>query len=518
MNHIDVEDRYAYLADYIRSEKIDCVLSGGLCPEWKVIKKIFDTAKSVRPDIITICGGGMITSEPIPCAKLLQVDYAVVGQGEITDVELVQTLIGHGDVAKVNGIVYRTKDGEYKQTLPREEIHDLDTVPFPNYEGLDMDKYLDEQKVSDQLGFSCSYDRPRTMAMVLGRSCPYQCKFCFHPSGTKYRQRSLDNFFKELDVVVKTYHPKSLSIMDELFSADPKQVDEFCKRIKTYGLTWVVQMRVDMKGLSLELLKNMRDAGCCCISYGLESYSPKVLKNMRKHITPEQIEHTLKMTYDASINIIGNFIFGDEVEDESTIYETMRFWFDHPQYGINLSMIETYPGSEYYKELVQCGKITDKLAFLKRDDWRINLMQMPDETYWKYVVLVQLLSFYYHPQSTLGTIEGIYQNEYGEWVLETKCPHCGAKNIYHNVRESMLRQSYFKILCQECFRSADFWCNQERLPNYDKLEYLCRMVAAAKDEHDFRAAVDTLYRTYLEIWDPANPYPRIFEGVSRAEK
>ncbi len=145
-------------------------------------------------------------------------------------------------------------------------------------------------------------------------------------------------------------------------------------------------------------------------------------------------------------------------------------------------------------------------------------MQMPDETYWKYVVLVQLLSFYYHPQSTLGTIESIYQNEYGEWVLETKCPHCGAKNIYHNVRESMLRQSYFKILCQECFRSADFWCNQERLPNYDKLEYLCRMVAAAKDEHDFRAAVDTLYRTYLEIWDPANPYPRIFEGVSRAEK
>lgn len=39
MNHIDVEDRYAYLADYIRSEKIDCVLSGGLCPEWRVIKK-----------------------------------------------------------------------------------------------------------------------------------------------------------------------------------------------------------------------------------------------------------------------------------------------------------------------------------------------------------------------------------------------------------------------------------------------------------------------------------------------
>lgn len=518
MNHIDVEDRYAYLADYIRSEKIDFVLSGGLCPEWRVIKKIFDTAKSVRSDIITICGGGMITSEPLPSAELLQVDYAVVGQGEITDVELVQTLIDHGDAANVKGVVYRTPDGEYRQTPPREEICDLDAVSFPNYDGLDMDKHLDEQKASDQLGFSCSYDRPRTMSMVLGRSCPYQCKFCFHPSGTKYRQRSLDNFFEELDDVMQKYHPKCISIMDELFSADPDQVYEFCKRIKPYGLTWVVQMRVDMPGLSLELLKCMREAGCCCISYGLESYSPKVLKNMRKHITVGQMERTLKMTYDASINIVGNFILGDEVEDESTIYETLRFWFDHPEYGINLSVIETYPGSEYYKELVKNGKITDKLAFLKRDDWRINLTQMSDETYWKYVVLVQLLSFYYHPQSTLGIIEHIYVNENDEWVLETKCPHCGAKNIYSNVRESMLRQAYFRLLCQECNHSAAFWCKKDRLPNYDKLEYLCRMVAEARDEQDFKEAVDALYKVYLEVRDPQSPYPRIFEGVSRAEK
>lgn len=71
MNHVDVEDRYAYLADYIVKEEIDCVLSAGLCPEWRMIKKIFDTAKLTRPGIITICGGGMITSEPIPCAELL---------------------------------------------------------------------------------------------------------------------------------------------------------------------------------------------------------------------------------------------------------------------------------------------------------------------------------------------------------------------------------------------------------------------------------------------------------------
>lgn len=517
MNHVDAEDRFAYLADYIEEKQIDCVLSAGLCPEWKVVKQIFDTAKRARPGVFTICGGGMITSEPVLCAELLQVDYAVVGQGEITDVDLIQTLMNHGDVCNVKGIVYRTETGEYKQTEPRGEIEDLDTIPFPNYEGLDMDQYLDEQKVSDTLGLVCSHDRPRTMSMILGRSCPYRCKFCFHPSGTKYRQRSLDNFFEELDEIVEKYAPKCINIEDELFSARPEQVYEFCERIKPYGLIWCVQIRVDM--VSPEMLNAMREAGCRFISYGLESYSAKVLHNMRKHITPEQIDRALKMTYDASIYIIGNFILGDEVEDESTIYETMRFWFDHPEYGINLTMIESYPGSEYYKELVKAGKISDKRAFMERNDWRINLTQMPDETYWKYVVLTRLLLFYYRPQSILGTIEKVYLNEENEWVMETKCPHCGAKNIYRNVRESMLRQAYFRLLCQECNYSADFWCKKERLPHYDKLEYLCRMVAQAKDEHDFKEAVDTLYRVYMEIRDPKNPYPpSIFDLLPKADK
>lgn len=514
LNHVDVEDRFAYLADYIAAENIDCVLSAGLCPEWEVIKRIFDTAKSARPEIITICGGGMITSEPIPCAELLQVDYAVVGQGEITDVELIQTLIDHGDVSTVKGVVYRTEDGEYRQTQYREEIEDLDTIPFPNYDGLDMDKYLDEQKALDASAYS--YDRPRTISMILGRSCPFRCKFCFHPSGTKYRQRSLDNFFAELDELVKKYAPKRINILDELFSAKPEQVYKFCERIKPYNLTWNVQMRVDMS--SPEMLEAMREAGCYSISYGLESYSSKVLKNMRKHITPEQIERTLKLTYDASIEIIGNFIFGDEVEDESTIYQTMRFWFGHPEYCINLGMIETYPGSEYYKDLVKTGKVPNKHTFMKRKDWRINLTQMPDDTYHKYIALTRLLQFYYHPKSILGTIEQTYLNDENEWVLETKCPHCGQKSTYRNIYEPMLSQSYFRLTCQKCNRKADFWSKKERLPNYDRLEYLCRMVAEAKDEHDFKEAVDTLYQVYLEGRDPENPFPRILEVIPRADK
>lgn len=89
MNHIDAEDRYAYLANYAVKENINYIFS---------------------------------TS----------------------------------DVSSVRGAAYRTETGEYKQAQSREEIEDLDTIPFPNYEELDMDKYLDEQQVPEIFSYTCS--------------------------------------------------------------------------------------------------------------------------------------------------------------------------------------------------------------------------------------------------------------------------------------------------------------------------------------------------------------------------
>lgn len=168
MNHIEAEDRYSVLASRVVDGKIDCMLCGGLSPLWKTLKKVFDTVKAARPSIVTICGGGGITSEPLIASELIGVDYAVVGEGEITDVELLQTLMAHEDVSKVKGIVYKTEDG-YVQTPPREQIEDVDSIAFPCYDGFDMELYLDNQRVSDE--YYCSYsDQPRAMPMILGRS------------------------------------------------------------------------------------------------------------------------------------------------------------------------------------------------------------------------------------------------------------------------------------------------------------------------------------------------------------
>lgn len=501
MNYLG-EDCYSVLAQRVIDDDIDYVLCGGLSPHWREIKKVFDTVKKVKPSVITIGGGGLFTAEPLVAAESTGVDFAVIGEGEITDVELLRALNAHQNVSNVKGIVYKTREG-YRQSPPREQIMDLDSISFPCYDGFEMEEFLRSQRTTDNLHHSFYSDYPRVIPMVMGRSCPYQCKFCFHPVGNKYRMRSLDNFFAELDMLMEKYAPTCITILDELFSSNTKKVYEFCERIKPYHLKWLVQMRVDI--INKELLDTMHDAGCISISYGLESFSPVVLNNMRKNITTEDMERALRLTYEAGIDIQGNFIFGDELEDEHTIYETLSFWFKHPEYGINLAMIATYPGSGYYQDLVKNKIIQDTKDFLEREEWVINLTKLSDETFKKYRLVLRLIFYYYNPMSVSD--KKIYMDENGEGVIEAECVHCGALNRWGGIRKYLLNQVCFTLICRHCNHRNNIYCNKERLTYWDSIEYLCRMVAEAKDEHDFKLAVDVLYRFYVSVRDPEKSIP-----------
>lgn len=502
LNNYEYNEAFQVLSAKIIEDNIDCVMSGALSGSWHILKRIFDTVKAVRPEVITIGGGGAYTSEPVPTAELTGVDYAVIGEGEITDVELVQTLIAGGDVSKVNGILYK-ENGVYKRTPAREEIQDLDSIAFPSYEGFDMETWLDSQKLSNGYYLN-KLDNPRAISMILGRSCPYNCKFCFHPSGSKYRIRSLDNFFEELDIVVEKYQPNCILVLDELFSAKVERIYEFCKRIKPYNLNWLCQMRVDI--VTKELMQAMKDAGCHSICYGLESHSPAVLKNMRKYIDIADIDRALEITYDVGIDIEANFIFGDEMEDMHTFYETMSWWFKNQKYAIHLLMIETYPGTGYYEGLMKGKTVSDRKQFIQQSKFLVNLTKDPG--FWeKVLVVIRVLSIYFIHELQ-GELLELYEEPDGKVVLVTRCRHCGGVSTYTDIPGSAFITPVLQLGCRHCgHRNKFYTVDTKDIPNYDILEYLCRMLSQAQNEQDFAHAVDTLYMMYMGLRNQENPFP-----------
>ncbi len=350
------------LFEQINRQKIDVVCTGGMSIHFNQINNILYTVKKIKPEIITVVGGAIITSDPKLALENMQIDFGIIGEGEETMAELADALCNKKDVNKVRGLAFFNKQ-KLIITQEREPISNLDLLPIPDYEGFEYDHFVGLFSPTSHGIMSTIIDEVRHGRIVASRSCPFSCTFCYHPLGKKYRLRSLDNVFYEIDYLVERYSITILGLQDELFSFDKQRMYEFAQRIKKYNIKWMAQLRVN--DVDDKVLKALRDSGVYLISYGIESLSDTILKSMNKKITVSQIENALRLTRNNNIAIQGNILFGDPAETEETIKESLDWWKSHPEYGLNLSMIITLPDAPIYKYAIAEGLIKDKLQYMK---------------------------------------------------------------------------------------------------------------------------------------------------------
>lgn len=440
----------------IVESEIDVVLCGGLTFQYKNLKTIFDTAKEVNRGIITIGGGGGFTSEPVLFSEMCGVDFAVIGEGEITVCELIDAIIYGSDVSHINGLVYKDENGEYTFTGHREPIADLDSIPFPSYEGLPIEKEM--SYATPLSGFNTFFaDEPRLIQIIYSRSCPFKCSFCFHPTGDKYRNRSMDNFFEELDLYVNNYDINGIVIVDECFRMDDS-VFEFCRRMKQYNLKWVVSLVA--KTVTYEKLVALKEAGCCSVSYGIESMSEAVLKDMRKPANVEIIERALKLTMEAGISIQGNLIFGAEAETPETVRETLGWWLKNREYQLALNIVTPYPGSAYYDNCVKRGIIKDRREYIELGCPWVNMSNLSDLEFERLIALISLPSdakvawdFACHSE-IIETIPACKGDE-NRVSMKLRCYHCGEIHTYGNLPVSAVAKPFY-MPCRSCGRLSTY--------------------------------------------------------------
>jgi len=414
------------------------VLTGGLSTHFKPVKDVVSIVKSILPETPVVAGGGLITSLPRLMFDTLKADYIVMGEGEISIVDLLASIRNNATPSEVDGIGYRDESGEIILNKARQLIKNLDELPYPDYEAFGLRENLQSIKPSTVYYYDI-LDNPKPYPINASRSCPYQCTFCFHPIGDIYKQRSIDNIMSEIKYAINKFDVNIIDIYDELFSHDHNRVIEFCTKISDLSksvsdkIMWSAQMRVD--GLERELVNLMRGSGCYILSLGLESYSPVVLKSMRKKILPSQIENALKICSESNMTIQGNFIFGDRAETIDTAWETIEFWKkSHTMVGnsISLGYIHPYPGSALYQHSVSKGIIKDQLDFIENHiNDPINMSDTMTDDEWKQLQkeVPQALSefiVYVAPRSA--------NNSNG--IVETgiTCPFCRVTSIYKNYK------------------------------------------------------------------------------------
>ncbi|MBN2407385.1 MAG: B12-binding domain-containing radical SAM protein [Elusimicrobia bacterium] len=186
--------------------------------------------------------------------------------------------------------------------------------------------------------------------------CPHGCVYCPVHSfygDRKVRYRETDKILAEISLLVERYGVKNMKVMDELFTLDNERAALICDSIaeRHYDLNLWCYAGID--GVSPGLLGKMKKAGFNWVSYGIESGSAPVLERTGKAVKNIAMSDTVRMTRDAGINILANFIFGlpgDSMETMQASLDTAkRYNFEY----VNFYVCIAYPGSKLYTEAVK---------------------------------------------------------------------------------------------------------------------------------------------------------------------
>lgn len=416
---------------------------GGLCTDYQFIKDAMQIIRRLAPDVPIICGGGIINNDAEYVFKLLRPDFCIIGEGEEIIVQLANMLERGGqDYGQIENLGYWKNNTALFTKLNFDYI-DINQRHFPDYEPFGIKEMLDNYSLAARNLYRYTRPYPRPMVIVTARSCPFNCTFCVHKRGPRYRARSVENIIQEISLMYEKYSFNVLVILDELFVANKSRMREFCTALlesrETLGwdFDWMFQTHANAS-LDREVLGLAKKAGCYFFSYGLESASPRVLASMNKKTKISQVIKAIEIADSADIGFGGNFIFGDPAETEETISETMDFF---SQYCLDkhifLAFLQPYPGSQIFETLMEKGVIRDKLEFYEHIDQRSwNMTLMPDRLWFGWV---DFAGFWFNRFSWVKSSDAAHFVEetesigspmvsyYGKsiWKIWARCPHCG---------------------------------------------------------------------------------------------
>lgn len=311
--------------------------------------EIAQSVKDSNPNSVVVLGGPHVAiAEPEIFAES-PFDVGIMGEGEGTFAELLTELednrskpqLGH-----IAGIIYVEK-GQVVQTPARPCIDNIDQILWPDFASEDA-KY---------------YSR---YPLLTSRGCPFQCVYCNASLvwGKSWRARSPENIVAEIKQARNSDHWQNLSftILDDTFNLQPERVEAFCDLLIEEKLDinyYVWGFRADRA--PMRMLEKMKASGCLSVSVGIESANPRVLEQMRKGETIEQIAETLSNLKKAGIYPVGLFMIGNPGDNLETVKETLRFVKKNRLYLATFNMALPYPKTQLWHYIATHGK------FLRKD-------------------------------------------------------------------------------------------------------------------------------------------------------
>ncbi|HSW56223.1 MAG TPA: radical SAM protein [Ignavibacteriaceae bacterium] len=275
----------------------------------------------------------------------LGADFVVIGEGEETTLELINRLEMKNakDFKNINGIGFKDEKGKIVFNAERSLISDIDTLPVPNRNGIDIRKYQEAWK--ERHGMNA-------VSVSTMRGCPYTCRWCSRAVyGLTYRRRSPEKVVEELLQIKQEYNPDTIWFVDDVFTISHKWLAGFNEELKRKNLKIKYECITRADRMNEEVIETLKDSGAFRVWIGAESGSQRIIDAMDRRVKVEQVREMIQLAKKHDIET-GTFIMlGYPGETEKDIEQTITHLKKSNPDHFTITVAYPIKGTEFYEEI-----------------------------------------------------------------------------------------------------------------------------------------------------------------------
>lgn len=339
------------------------------------VLRIMKFVKEALPETVIVLGGPDVTYNTTDYLTH-GADYIVIGEGEETMLELVQSIEKGDDAKEVNGLAFIDVKGEEIKTTPRTKIREIDSLPIPNRDSIDINKYLKAWK---------EHHGESALNISTQRGCPYTCKWCSTAVyGQSYRRRSPEKIVEELIHLQERYNPDTFWFVDDVFTVSHKWLDSFVEALQAKSVKIKFECISRADRMNEDVIDKLKAAGCFRVWIGAESGSQSVIDRMDRRVSVDQVRNMIIEAKRRNLQA-GTFIMlgypGEKKEDiEETINHLKISDPDH----YTVTMAYPIKGTDLYDEIE--NQITHKPAWDKSTDRDIDFKRTYPKSFYNHAL------------------------------------------------------------------------------------------------------------------------------------
>jgi anaerobic magnesium-protoporphyrin IX monomethyl ester cyclase len=271
------------------------------------------------------------------------VDFILRKEWDYSVRDLLIALSKNSDLSGVKGLTWKTAEGTVRINDDPDAIIDMDSLPIPAYDLLNLSKFYESVFVK----FPAA-------TMITSRGCPFNCIFCSYPQtiyGHQHRAMSPRRVVKEIEYLVRGLGVKEIRIDDDTFDIDRQRVIDICKLVIERKLRFVFSVQSRPQLMTDDVAYWLKKAGCRMVLYGVESGNEDVLKKIRKNTTKDEIRRGVRIAKKHGIDVLNCVMLGFYWDTKETVEETIQFAFELNAEFTQVSTPTPLPGTDYYNLL-----------------------------------------------------------------------------------------------------------------------------------------------------------------------